>query len=160
MMRTGVFAAVLASALVAATVHAQVFVTSVTAAIPDANGKVPGFNKVPGSAIQNWANGVAQVVLTHGQSYNYCVSAGAAKANGTVGVTYTIARNSTVIQAGTIVPPGGEPVSPGSIFYVCSGYTALPDSPGRATLSGVVTYTPSNGGKATDSQLRTNLVLK
>ena len=159
-MRIRIFAAVLAGTFAAAAAQAQVYVTSVTAAIPDANGKVPDFNKVPGSAIQNWANGVAQVVLMHGQSYNYCVSAGAAKANGTVGVTYTIARNSTVIQAGTIVAPGGEPVGPGSIFYVCSGYTVLPDSPGRATLSGVVTYTPSNGGKATDSQLRTNLVLK
>jgi len=156
----GVLVAVVASALAAAGAHAQVYVTSVTAAIPDANGKVPGFDKVPGSAIENWANGVAQVVLTHGQSYNYCVSAGSAKANGTAGVTFTISRKNTVIQSGTIVPPGGEPVGPNDIFYVCSGYTVLPDSPGKAKLSGVVSYTPSGGGKTTESLLETNVVLK
>ena len=50
--------------------RAQVFVTSVTAAIPDPNGKVPGFNLVPGAGIENWSNGVAQAVLMHGHSYN------------------------------------------------------------------------------------------
>ena len=159
-MRFVKFTPILVLAFAASAAHAQVYVTSVTAAIPDANGKVPGFNKVPGSAIENWANGVAQVELAHGQSYNYCVSAGAAKANGTVGVTYTISRKNTVIQTATIIAPGGEPVSPGSIFYVCSGYTVLPDSPGKARLSGVVTYTPANGGKVTDSELDTNVVLK
>jgi hypothetical protein len=159
-MRLVSLAPILALAFAASAVHAQVYVTSVTAAIPDSAGKVPGFNKVPGSAIANWANGVAQVELTHGQSYNYCVSAGAAKANGTVGVTYSISRKSVIIQTGTIVAPGGEPVSAGSIFYVCSGYTVLPNNPGKATLSGVVTYTPTSGGKVTDSQLSTNVVLK
>jgi uncharacterized protein GlcG (DUF336 family) len=159
-MRICALLAVIASVSAAATAHAQVYVTSVTAAIPDANGKVPGFDKVPGSAIENWANGVAQVVLTHGQSYNYCVSAGSAKANGTASVSFTISRKNTVIQTGVIIPPGGEPVKANDIFYVCSGYTVLPDSPGKAKLAGVVTYTPTGGGKPTDSELDTDIVLK
>ncbi len=131
----------------AAPARAQVYVTSVTAAVPDPNGKVPGFNKVPGAGIENWANGVAQVVLVHGQSYNYCVSLGSGRANGTAGVTYTIARKGTVIQTGVIIPVGGLAIAATSIYYVCSGYTALPSSPGTATLTGTVAYTPAGGKK-------------
>jgi hypothetical protein len=147
-------------ALAAAPTHAQVYATSVTAAIPDPNGKVPGFNLVPGSGIPNWANGMAQVVLTHGQSYNYCVSLGSGKAGGTAGVTFTIERGSTLVQAGVIVAPGGLAVGRNGIWYVCSGYTALPDSPGKATLTGTVTYAPTSGGKATESAVRTNVELQ
>ena len=57
---------------------AQVFVTGITAAVPDPPGKVPAFNAVPGAGITTWSNGVAQAVLTAGQTYNYCVSAASA----------------------------------------------------------------------------------
>jgi hypothetical protein len=140
--------------------HAQVFVSSITAAIPDSAGKVPGFNKVPGSAIENWANGVAQVVLTHGQPYNYCISLGSAAANGTAGVTFTIARKTTVIQSGVILPPGGLTVGADGIWYLCSGYTALPDSPGKATLTGTVSYTATGKTKPVISKLTTDILLK
>jgi uncharacterized protein GlcG (DUF336 family) len=147
-------------ALAAAPAQAQVYVTSVTAAVPDSNGKVPGFNKVPGSAIANWSNGLAQVVLTHGQSYNYCVSLGSDEANGTAGVTFTIARKTTVIQTGVIVAPGGLAVGPNGIWYLCSGYTALPSSPGKAMLTGAVMYTPTGGTKPVVSEVSTSLVLQ
>ncbi len=158
-MRIG-FALVGLALAASAPAHAQVFVTSVTAAIPDSAGKVPGFNKVPGSAIENWANGVAQVVLVHGQSYNYCVSLGTSAAKGTAGVTFTIAHKSAVVQTGVIIPPGGLSLAADQIMYVCSGYTALPDSPGKATLTGTVSYTPTGKTKAVVSKLTTGVVLK
>ena len=159
-MRVGLLATLIAFAFAATTAEAQVFVTSVTAAVPDPNGKVPGFNKVPGSGIENWANGVAQVVLTHGQSYNYCVSLGSARANGAAGVTYTISRRKTVIQTGVIIAPGALPIVPNQVSYVCSGYTVLPTSPGKATLTGALSYLPSGGTKALVSEVNTSVVLK
>jgi hypothetical protein len=151
---------VLALVAASAPASAQVYVTSVTAAIPDPNNKVPGFNKVPGAGIENWANGVAQVVLVHGQSYNYCVSLGSAKANGTAGVTYTIARKKTIIQSGVIIAPGGLTITADQIMYVCSGYTVLPTSPGTATLTGTVSYTPNGKTKAAVSKVTTGVVLQ
>ncbi len=146
--------------MLASAASAQVYATSVTAAVPDPNGKVPGFNKVPGSAIENWANGVAQMVLTGGQTYNFCVSLGSAKANGAAGVSWTLSRKANIIQNGTIVAPGGLPVGPNGVWYLCSGYTALNSNPGKAVLTGIVTYTPTGGGKTTNSDVHVDVVLK
>jgi hypothetical protein len=85
---------------------------------------------------------------------------GSGKANGTAGVTFTIERGTTVVQTGVIVAPGGLAVGRNGIWYLCSGYTALPDSPGKATLTGTVTYTTKAGGKTTESEVRSSVELQ
>ena len=122
---------------------AQVFVTSITAAVPDPNGKVPAFNAVPGAGIETWSNGVAQGVLTGGQSYNYCVSAASATASGRASLLFKIARGSEVIQSGTIVKAKDFKIGSNGTWYFCSGYQSLPDSPGSAKLTAEMNYTPS-----------------
>jgi hypothetical protein len=162
-MRIALSVKLAAFALVAASVmpaHAQVFVTSITAAIPDPNGKVPGFNLVPGAGIENWSNGVAQAVLTHGQSYNYCVSLASGTANGKASVTYKIARGKTVIQTGTIVTAKNLPIGPDGTWYLCSGYQVLPSSAGTATLTGTVAYTASGSNKPKLSKLSVPVLLQ
>ena len=51
-------------------------------------------------------------------------------------------------------------MGPDEIQYVCSRYTAPPTSPGRATLNGAVSYTPTGGPKAFLSEVNTSVVLK
>jgi len=122
---------------------AQVFITSITAAVPDPNGKVPAFNAVPGAGIETWSNGVAQAALTGGQSYNYCASAASATAKGHASLMFKIERGAEVIQSATIVTPKEFAVGTNGTWYFCSGYLSLPDSPGAAKLTAIMNYTPS-----------------
>jgi hypothetical protein len=136
-----------------APVQAQVYVTSIVATHPDPEGKVPAFNVVPGSGIATWSNGLALAVLTHGQSYNYCVSLGSAVARGAAAVSYKITRPGVVIQSAIIIAAKDFKVGPNGIWYYCSGYKVLPKSPGPATLTGIVGY------KATGSTVATNSII-
>jgi hypothetical protein len=114
--------AALGLATVALPARAQLFLTSITAAVPDPNDKVPGFNKVTGSGIENWSNGVAQAVLVHGQEYNYCVSLASATAEGKAEVGYKITQGATDVQSGTIITAKNFSIGSDSIWYFCSGY--------------------------------------
>ena len=128
---------------------AQVFVTGITAAVPDPNGKVPAFNAVPGAGITTWSNGVAQAVLTAGQTYNYCVSAASATASGSASLSFKIERGTEVIQSGTIIKAKNFSIGSNGVWYFCSGYETLPDSPGAAKLTATMLYTP---GGTTETQ--------
>ena len=129
---------------------AQMFVTSVTAAIPDPNGKVPAFDAVPDAGITTWSNGLAQAVLVQGHYYNYCVSlASTSTANGHAAVRFTIRRGTDVLQTAVIIAAAKYTVSPNGVWYYCSGYTRLPASPGAATLVGSANYTPKGSTKST-----------
>jgi len=150
----------LAALLASAPASAQMFVTSITAAIPDPAGKVPAFNVVPGAEIETWSNGLANAVLTHGQYYNYCISIASAIANGKADVTFKIARGATNIQSGTIIAANKFSVGANSIWYYCSGYTLLPKSPGAATLSGIVSYTAKDSSTPVVSKLEVPVLLK
>jgi hypothetical protein len=162
-MRIYLVAALSASALVAAAsapAQAQVYATSITAAFPDPNGKVPGFNLVQGAGITNWSNGVAQAALTHGQPYNYCASVGSGTANGKAKVAFKIARGSTVIQTATIISAKNFTVGSNGVWYFCSGYLALPNSPGTATLTGIVSYYASGSKKPVNSTTSVSVLLQ
>jgi len=149
----GCLAALAATITALAPAQAQVYATSIVATHPDPDGKVPAFNVVPGAGIPTWSNGLAQAVLTHGQSYNYCVSLGSAAAKGSADVSFRITRGKTVIQSATIITAKDFKVGPNGIWYYCSGYRVLPKSPGAATLTGIVGY------KATGSTVPTNSVV-
>ncbi len=148
------------AALTALPAHAQVYVTSITASFPDPNTKVPAFNVVPGAGIPTWSIGLAQAVLVHGQSYNYCVSLGSNTASGKASVAFKITRGSTIIQSATIIAAKDFNVSNNGVWYLCSGYTALPSSPGAATLTGTVAYTATGATKPTDSKLSVPILLQ
>jgi hypothetical protein len=139
---------------------AQVYATSVTASLPDANGKVPAFNVVPGSAISTWSIGLAQAVLTHGQAYNYCVSLGSGTASGKASVAFSIARGATTIQSATIIAAKDFSVGPNGVWYYCSGYMALPNSPGTATLTGTVSYQATGATKSVKSKVFSSVLLQ
>lgn len=139
--------------------HAQVYVTSVTASFPDPNGKLPAFNVVPGAGIPSWSIGLAQAVLTQGQSYNYCVSLGTATANGKAAVSYKITQGSTVVQTHVIITGSKFSVGSNGVYYLCSGYYALPSSPGPATLTGSVSYLPKGATTPTVSKISAAILL-
>jgi hypothetical protein len=140
--------------------QAQVYATSITATHPDPDGKVPAFNVVPGSGIATWSNGLAQAVLTHGQSYNYCVSLGSAAARGSADVSYRITRGKTVIQSATIITAKDFKVGPNGVWYYCSGYRVLPKNAGLATLTGIVGYIASGSMVPTNSVVSVDVLLR
>ncbi len=148
------------AAVLPSVARAQVYATSVTASFPDANGKVPAFNAVPGAAIPTWSNGLAQAVLTHGQAYNYCVSVGSGTASGNASVAFKIARGKTSIQSKTIIAAKDFPVGSNGIWYYCSGYLVLPSNPGAATLTGTVAYTATGSKKPVTSKVVTSVLLQ
>jgi hypothetical protein len=139
---------------------AQVFVTGITAAVPDPNGKVPAFNVVPGAGIATWSNGIAQAVLTGGQSYNYCVSAASAIASGKASLSFRILRGTEVIQSSTIIKEKDFKVGSNGTWYFCSGYLSLPDSPGAAKLTAIMNYTPSGSTTPLKVELSTPVLLQ
>ncbi len=152
-----VFGAVLA---MGAAAQAQVVVTSVTASFPDGGGKVPAFNVVPGAEIPTWSIGLAQGVLAHGQSYNYCVSLASANVKGKASVSFRISRGTTTIQSAVIIPASKFSVGPNGVWYYCSGYKALPNSPGAANLTGTVAFIATGATKPVVSHTTAAIVLQ
>ena len=140
--------------------QAQVVPTSVTAASPDPNGKVPGFNLVPGAGIANWANGLAQAVLVHGNYYNFCVSLASATANGQATVSYAVMRGKARLLSKVIIKGSQLPVGSDSVWYFCSGYTQIPNSPGNATLVGTVSYLATGSTKPAIAKTTTQVFLQ
>lgn len=156
----GWLAALAGSITALAPAQAQVYATSIVATHPDPGGKVPAFNVVPGAEIATWSNGLAQAVLTHGQSYNYCVSLGSAVAKGSANVSFRITRGKTVIQSATIIAAKDFKVGPNGVWYYCSGYRVLPKSPGVATLTGIVGYIASGSTVPTNSVVNVAVLLR
>ena len=148
------------AAVLPSVARAQVYATSVTASFPDANGKVPALNAVPGAGIDNWAMGLAQAVLTQGHIYNYCVSLGSGNVGGKASVSYSIKQGSTVVQSGTIIDSKHYQVGANGIWYFCSGYTKLPVSPGVATLTATVAFTATGTKKPVQTKTSTQILLQ
>ena len=119
-----------ALALAASPARAQLYVTGVTATIPDPNGKVPAFNAVPGAGIATLSTGFAQAVLIHGNSYNYCVTLASADTNGKGQVSFSLKRGAAVILSDIIIKRSGYTVSPNGVWFYCSGYIGRARQPG------------------------------
>jgi len=142
------------------TPSAQVYVTSIIAVFPDPEGKVPSFNSVPGAGIPTWSNGLAQAVLKHGVSYNYCLSIGSGKATGKASVAFKITRGAKVLQSGTILTSSQFSIAPNGVWYECAGFHKAPRSPGAASLTGIVTFTATGATKPFVSKLSTPILLE
>jgi hypothetical protein len=157
-MRIALTALAIAVAPVAA--QAQVYVTSIIAVFPDPDGKVPAFNVVPGAGIPTWSNGLAQAVLTHGVTYNYCMSIGTGTANGKASVAFRIVRGQTVLQSGTILTANQFTLTSNGVWYLCAGFHQAPNSPGAANLLGIVNYTAKGATKAVVSKLSVPILME
>lgn len=132
--------------------------TGIWVTIPDKNGKVPNYDDVPGSAIATFSDGFPQAFLTGGNYYEYCVTvASSNSAGGTGSIAYKITRGKTVIQTATVV--SSFKIGPDGVWYWCAGYQQLPKSPGAATITATMTYTPTTGAPE-KSTLSTKLLLQ
>jgi hypothetical protein len=159
-MRVRVLVLATLTTLAALPASAQLYITSITAAVPDPNSKVPAFNAVPGAGITTFSNGLAQAVLTGGNQYNYCVSLASATASGNAAVSFKIAKGTDIVQTGTIIKAKNFSVSNNSIWYYCSGLTTLPSSPGAAKLTASAVYTPTGGGPSQKVELSVPVLLQ
>ncbi len=159
-MRLALALPMAALALAASPAKAQVYVTGIAATIPDPNTKVPAFNAVPGAGIPTWSNGLSQAVLTHGQAYNYCVSLASANTKGNGQVSFSLKRGSTLIQSHIIVKKADYSIGPYGVWYYCSGYLTMPDSPGAATLTGTVSYLASGATKSATAHLSVKVLIQ
>ena len=158
-MRLAIALSVTALLLAAAPVKAQVYVTGISATIPDPDGKVPAFNVVSGAGIPTWSDGLSQAVLVHGQTYDYCVSLASATADGSASVSFSIKRGKVVIQSATLVKANKFQISSNGVWYWCANET-LPDSPGAATLTGTVSYLATGATKHVTSHITADIVLQ
>ena len=119
----------------------------ITAGAPDPNGKVPGVNLVSGSGVTNLDLSFPLTLLAHGNSYVYTMALQDLNFTGTCQASFTL----TQVQFGTTVTldSGTDSkfsCSPGTIWFWDFGGKVIPNSPGPATLTGIVTY---GGRKAT-----------
>jgi hypothetical protein len=151
-------AALALAAALPAPAHAQLYATGISASFPDPNGKVPAFNAVPGAGIQTWSIGYAQAVLVHGHAYNYCVSLGSGTATGKANIAYKITRGKTVIQTHSILKQ--LTIGSNGIWYECSGYTVVPNSPGPATLTGTTAYFATGSTKPVTSKVSSSVLIQ
>jgi hypothetical protein len=113
----------------------------ITAGTIDPNGKVPGLNLVSGSGVTNLDLPFPLTLLAHGSSYVYTIALQDVNFTGTCQASFTL----TQVQFGTTVTldSGTDSkfsCSPGTIWFWDFGGKVIPNSPGPATLTGIVTY--------------------
>jgi uncharacterized protein GlcG (DUF336 family) len=149
-----------ALALAATPAKAQLYVTGVSATFPDPNGKVPAFNAVAGAGIPTLSTGFSQAVLTHGQSYNFCVTLASAEASGEAQVSFSLKRGKTLIEGGVIIKRPDYKVGANGVWFYCSGYMTTPDSPGAAILTGTSSYLASGATKSVVSHVSVPVLIE
>lgn len=125
-----------------ATVVPGILPAFITAGDPDPAGKVPGLDAVPGSDVGNFDIAQPTTVLLHGHRYVYSVALQAANYTGSYTVAYrlthVVAGKVEVLQSGTIIANTKTKPENYWVWVILAG--AIPDSPGMATLEGVITY--------------------
>jgi hypothetical protein len=130
-------------------INTDVMTAFVSAGLVDPNKKIPTLNGVPGAGVNNLDIAMPLTALTHGTSYTYTVALQDQGFTGTCEASYKL----TQVQAGTTVTldsvtPHSFACAPGDTFAWAWVGKAIPDSPGPATLTGIVTY---GSRKATSS---------
>jgi hypothetical protein len=119
-----------------------VIASFVVAGSPDPNGKVPTFNGVPGAGVANIDFATPTAILVHGGVYTYLVSMEDLSYTGTCKIIYYLTQgtgaqkvtlDSGIINKGFTCGPGGR------WAWAING-RAVPNSPGPATLTGIVIF--------------------
>ena len=140
---TATIAACLSSSMATAAPKAQLgYVTGVFAGQPDNAGVIPNFDKVSGTNVDNFDIAVFQAVLTHGLSYNYTVAYQVNSFKGTCETSYALTQVNgsgvtVTLDASTIYSNSCEQ---GQVFFYYKTGAAVPNSPGPATLTGMVKF--------------------
>jgi uncharacterized repeat protein (TIGR03803 family) len=118
------------------------FVTGAFAGQPDSAGILPNFNKVPGTTDQNIDIPVPQAVLTHGLTYDYIVTWETDAYSGPCTVEYTLTQivNGTKKTLDAAKIASLTCASGGAIYLYYNFGKPVANSPGPATLTGVVQF--------------------
>jgi hypothetical protein len=121
----------------------------ISAGYIDPNGKVPTINAVPGSGIENLDISFPVTVLNHGTNYVYSVVVQDNNYSGKCTVAYKL----TQVQNGKTVTLDSLTITsfttaPGNVWLWVATGKAIPNSPGIATLTGILTY----GGTTTTTK--------
>ncbi len=121
------------------------YVTSVTAGYIDPAGKVPTVSGVPGSAVTNMDVSFPVSLLVHGNQYVYSISLQNNNFTGSATVSFRLAQvqggKPVTLDSGTITKFN---TVPGDVWLWVTTGKVIPNSPGSATLTGIVSY---NGTK-------------
>ena len=123
-----------------------VLVAFISAGLRDPNGKVPVLNGVPGAGVANLSVALPQTVLVHGNVYDYVVAFQNGAYTGNCGVSFLLTQGTgaskKILDSGVI-----------KSSYSCAAGTSwawvrvgkvIPDSPGLASLTAIVTYGTSH----------------
>ena len=114
----------------------------ITAGAPDPADKIPNLNAVPGAEVGNLDIAQPETVLVHGRRYVYSVALESATYTGKYSVEYKLTRvvkgKTEVLSSGTIT--SDRSTSPLDYWVWVILAKEIPDSPGMATLEGIITY--------------------
>jgi hypothetical protein len=114
----------------------------ITAGAPDPAGKIPNLDAVPGAEVGNFDIAQPETVLVHGRRYVYSVALESATYTGKYSVEYKLTRvvkgKTEVLSSGTIA--SDKSTSPLDYWVWVILAKEIPDSPGMASLEGVITY--------------------
>lgn len=113
----------------------------ITAGTIDPNGKIPALNGVAGAGVANLDLAQPLTVLVHGSSYMYTVALQNYNFTGTCTVSYKL----TQVQNGKTVTLDSAQINsfstvPGDTWAWALSGKAIPNSPGLATLQGIVKF--------------------
>jgi hypothetical protein len=126
----------------ATTAAPGIFPAFITAGALDPYGRVPAFDAVPGSGVTNLDLSVPLTVLEHGKYYAYTLALQDNDYTGTYAIAYKLTQvvkgKTVTLESGTIV--SDKKTEPGNVWAWTTIGKAIPDSPGQATLEGVITY--------------------
>lgn len=107
----------------------------------DPNGKVPTVNGVPGSGTENLDIAFPVQMLTHGTRYVYSVVVQDYNYTGNCKVSFKLTQiqngKKVTLDSGTITT---FKTAPGNVWLWVILGNAIPDSPGAATLTGILNY--------------------
>jgi len=113
--------------------------TSITAGLIDPAGKVPTVNGVPSSGVSNVDLSFPLAILTHGTVYVYSLTVQDNNYTGSCTASYSLSQ----VQSGKTVTLDFRKITtfntaPGNIWLWVAQGKAIPNSPGLATLTGLI----------------------
>jgi hypothetical protein len=119
------------------TAPAGVMANFITAGTLDPREKVPALNAIAGAGVATLAVALPLAVLRHGTIYTYVMSTQNVTFKGTCTDSYTLTRGTVVLDHQTIHTYA---CAPGEAWEWATNGRRVPNSPGLAVLTGIVTF--------------------
>jgi hypothetical protein len=138
----GIATAISAAPVLAATATPGVLAAFIAAGPVDPNGKVPAINAVAGAGVSNRSEAFPVAVLQHGSAYTFLLASQNTTYAGTCKDSFTLTQGSgaSKVTLAHGVIKGSYSCAAGTTWAWDINSAAIPDSPGLATLTGIVTY--------------------